>query len=949
MNAAKTTPQSFFSIRVLLKIIVGFIATAVIAGIVLLLALPALLSSDFARQKIESYLSQELEKPVSIEAISFSWGEGLAVSNFTSVNRDQTPFVNLAALKLLLSWSSLLSGKLDIVTLDIKGIDVTVTRDKEGKTTVSDMLEAPAQEVSPEKESTSSAVSLPDLFLNARIEDGNFSFIDERLNTVTRIRSLHADLAIPSLREPLNVSLKGDVILNDNPPESIELSGTAHFAPEGDVDLQKGAGSLEMKAGFGNVNLFFDLAQMKTSREATGARFSCTLDLKKLAQLAAAVVGLPPGFSVKGSLKSGFETRGNIEKLVAIEGKTELINLSVAGGPLQNATFAQPRITFSHDIVLNFDTEVVDITSIALKSGFLDLFLSGAVKDFQENPSGKLLASGNGTLNDIVLVFGKILSLPPDLKLSGDVNFSLNAEGDLNKVGLKGTADCKNLEVNAAFLNNYPFREKALKLTPDVVLTLGEKTTGVAINTLNIQSEVVSGDLKGTLDSETAVDLTARLSTRLSLLKSNLRGIVPDSFPGEGQLLSDLTIKGNLNQSLTLKGNHTLDGAKIVLPPAPGEQSASTATTFSFPKLTVVHDADYQGEKDRIALKSLQVDSSFGKITGTGTLSRISKDLLTKAEAELSLDMPGVQKLIKDLLPEGLTMKGKGNITFAGEGSLSPPDGQPLLASWNGNGSLLVEGVDYAGLGSIQNLQSKNLSLVKGVLDTTLECLLNNGPSRVEGTVDLSKEKPDMKVTVEAKDVVLSQDLTLLGYIVPIMINSSEGHLSGKGDFSTQATWQGFSWDSEISKTIKGEGMLSLREGTLKSQNVLSQILKASRQPEVFQFEQILTGFRLSDGKIYNDDIQVNGKDVDLNIKGWTSLAYVPSQKGNPLEYSVAGDLIERSLGRDAKKIFSALGGAEGSIPIAIGGTVQKPRVVIKMPKAQDLIRGLFNIPKKKQ
>ena len=61
MNAAKTTPQSFFSIRFVLKIIVGFIATAVIAGIVLLLALPALLSSDFARQKIESYLSQELE------------------------------------------------------------------------------------------------------------------------------------------------------------------------------------------------------------------------------------------------------------------------------------------------------------------------------------------------------------------------------------------------------------------------------------------------------------------------------------------------------------------------------------------------------------------------------------------------------------------------------------------------------------------------------------------------------------------------------------------------------------------------------------------------------------------------------------------------------------------------------------------------------------------------
>ena len=618
MNTAKTTPQSFSLIRFVLKIVLGLIAASVIAGIVLLLALPAVLSSDFARQKIEGYLSQELKKPVSIEAISFSWGEGLSVSNFKSVNRDQTPFANLSALKLLLSWPSLLSGKLDIVTLDIKGIDVTVTRDKEGKTTLSDMLETPAQEVTPEKESKSTAVSLPDLFLNARIEDGNFSFIDERLNTVTRIRSLHADVSIPSLREPLNVSLKGDVILNDNPPESIELSGTAHFAPEGQVDLQKGTGSLEMKAGFGNVNLFFDLAQMQTSREATGARFSCTLDLKKLTQLAAAVVGLPPGFSVKGTLNSGFETRGNIESLVAIDGKTELINLSLAGGPFQNASFEQPRITFSHDIVLNFDTKMLDITSVALKSGFLDLSLSGSVKDFQGNPSGKLLASGSGDLKDILLVFGKMLSLPPDLKLSGDVNLSLTGEGDLNKVSLKGTADCKNLEVNGAFLNNYPFRETSLKLTPDVILTLGEKTTGVAINTLNIQSGVVSGDIKGTLDSEIALDLTARLSTRLALLKKNLQGILPDSFPGEGQLLSDLTIKGNLNQSLAVKGNHTLDGATIVLPPAPGGESASLPpSTFSFPQLAIAHEADYQGEQDKLSLQ----------VTGGGFFSRKDKGL----------------------------------------------------------------------------------------------------------------------------------------------------------------------------------------------------------------------------------------------------------------------------------------------------------------------------------
>jgi hypothetical protein len=504
------------------------------------------------------------------------------------------------------------------------------------------------------------------------------------------------------------------------------------------------------------------------------------------------------------------------------------------------------------------------------------------------------------------------------------------------------------LEVTAAFLNNYPFREKSLKLTPDVILTLGEKTAGVAINSLNIQSEVASGDIKGTLDSEIALDLTARLSTRLALLKKNLQGILPDSFPGEGQLLSDFAIKGNLNQSLSVKGNHTLDGAKIVLPSAPGGQSASAPpSTFSFPQLAVAHDADYQGEQDKLSLKSLEVDSPLGTIKGSGTLSRISKDLLTNCKGELALNMQETAKLVKDLLPEGLTMKGKGDITFAGEGSLSPPDDKPLLSSWNGEGSMKVESVDYEGIGSIQNLHSKNLSLVKGVLDTTLEYLINGGTAQIAGTCDFNKKKPDVQMTMGAQDVTLSQDLTLLGYIVPILILPSEGRLSGKGNMSAAVSWQGFDWESEMVKTIKGTGKVRLSDGSVLSQNVLSAILKAFGKPEKLQFDQILTNFRLAEGKIYNDNIQLNGKDLDLNLNGWTSLAYVPSQKGNPLEYSVTGDFIQRSLGGDAEKVLSILGGGETKIPVVIAGTAQNPRVTIKMPKAGDLLKGIFGPSKK--
>ena len=133
--------------RFVIKAVLGFFIAVIVVGITIVLALPAVLSSDFARQKIENTLSREFQKPVTIEKIGFSWGEGLAVSNFVSVNEDQTPFITLSALKVLLSWPSLLSGKLDIVTLDIKGIDVTITRDEKDSKTVSDMQEEAEQEV----------------------------------------------------------------------------------------------------------------------------------------------------------------------------------------------------------------------------------------------------------------------------------------------------------------------------------------------------------------------------------------------------------------------------------------------------------------------------------------------------------------------------------------------------------------------------------------------------------------------------------------------------------------------------------------------------------------------------------------------------------------------------------------------------------------------------------
>ena len=946
MTTKNSSPKTFSLTRFILKLIISCLAITLILIIVLLFTLPSLLSSDFARENIAAYLSKDLKRPVSINKFSFSWGKGISLFGLTIQDKDQKPFVDLNELKLIISWLSLLAGKIDIDDLTINGIDLTLTRDKSGKTDISDILETSPKEAPSKEKDEFTLKELPAIFLNAHIRKGNFTFVDRRLDSITRVKDLNLDLSIPSLNEQIHFLLNTKVILDDKPPESIELTGTARLASKGKFDPRKARGNLEMKAGFGHIKAFLDLAKFDSPDEVTGASLSCLLDLNKLAKLGAGILGLPPGFSLKGQLKSTLNVRGNLESHITLNGDTVLKNLSIKGGPFKDASFKQPQIILSQDMLLDFVNNSIDIKSFALKSDFVNLSITGTVDDFQRHPNGKIHLSGMGNLNEILLVMRKVLPIPPDLQIFGSMNLSLSGTGDRNKLNVKGTTGIKDLKINADFLGNHPFKEKHLKITHDITINASKHTYDLA--SLNIRSEILNADIKGALDDGININLKGNLSTKFSKLKRQLKGVIPSAFPDQGQLSSDITIKGSLKNSIAIKGDHIIKDANIIFPSS-SKKPITPPETISFSQLTLTHDAAYTANQDKLTIMSLKADSSFLNLEGSGSLSQISKILSLQCQVKADLDMQEVQKSLKDFLPEGLTARGKGNITFSCGGSLNSPDDKPMLSTWEGNGSLSVDSINYQTIGSIKNLHTKNLSLKKGVLDSTLMCQLNNGPIRAEGEFYFGKKTPTMKVNLEAKDIQLSQDLKILGYIIPILIIPPSGQLSGKGNLSAQASWQGTSWNSEIAKTINGEGELTLNDGTISSQNVLSQVLKYFGKPETLKFKQISTAFRLKDEKIYNDNIQVNGEDLNFQIKGWTSLTYIASQNGNPMEYSVTGDFLEESLGRDAKKVLSIIGGGEPVIPVVIAGTVQKPKIAIKMPKVGDLIRGIFGSDKKKR
>ncbi|MBW1678589.1 MAG: hypothetical protein JRJ08_00345 [Deltaproteobacteria bacterium] len=936
MTSQKTSP-----IRRIFKWVIRLAVIGLILVIALFLALPPLLSSDFGRKKVAAYLAENLQKPVSIDKLSFSWRKGLGVSGLNINNKDQSPFLKLRDFRLIISWPALAARKIAIQTLNINGIELIIIRDKSGRTNISDLLEPSEKEAPSKEEAEFPPKAFPALFLEAQLKDGHFTFIDQRLDTTTRIKDLTADLSIRSLTEPIKFLLKGSIVLNNKTPEPIELTGTARLSSEGKIDLQKARGNLKMKASFGHLSALFDLTKFNTPEEATGASLSCFFDLNKLAQLGAGIVGLPPELSIKGKLRTSLEARGNFQSRISINGKTRLTDLSLRGGPFKATPFEQPQIDFLQNISLNFTDNLIEVKVVELKSKFVTLSLSGTINDFQNNPDFKLRLSGDGNLYEIARVLEKPISLTSDLKVNGIMKLSLSVTGNQETLNIKGIINTKGLQIEAPFLGGHPFQEKSLEINPDILINIPQ--TMLTLTALNIRGETLNADSKGTLDGEGNIDLKVTLFTKFSNLKKQLQGVLPSSFPGEGRVSSDLTLQGNLKKALTINGTHTVKGAKVILPPSSSnKKSASSPITLSPLQFKLVHDLIYNADQGKLAVNKLKANSEFLNLEGSGTVSNISTQPFIKSQVKLLLDLEEARKFLGDLLPEELTAKGEGKLSFTSKGYLKSPEETPLMSTWNGNGSFSLGLIEYPDLGSLRNLQSTQLSLSKGILRFTLECLLNNGPSRFQGTLDFSKKKPVMKINMEGTEVQISQDLKILGYIVPVLIVSPSGRLSGKGNFSIQASWNGTDWDKEVSRTITGKGTLSLNDGILQSKDVLAQILKTFGKPETLQFEQILTGFRLGDGRIYNDNIQVNGKDLEFGLQGWTSLVYVPSRKGNPMEYTVTGDFLKKSLGKDGQKVLSLLSGGESTIPISITGTVQKPKVSMKMPKIEDLFRGII-------
>jgi hypothetical protein len=205
---------------------------------------------------------------------------------------------------------------------------------------------------------------------------------------------------------------------------------------------------------------------------------------------------------------------------------------------------------------------------------------------------------------------------------------------------------------------------------------------------------------------------------------------------------------------------------------------------------------------------------------------------------------------------------------------------------------------------------------------------LNDGPGTVSASANLKETKPPLIFDMKLSDVNINQNMDILAYIVPVLA-APEGKLSGQLNMQFSAKGNGLNWQDDLSKNLNGEGEIEIKDGYIKGGKVTSKILKALGGRGKYEFDKITTRFIISDSKISNDDISVNGKEFDIGLSGWTSF-------DGRIEYSADAEALSEHVGRDARKILGAL--SNGSkLPIVVTGTIDQPKLSFKWPKPQEI------------
>jgi hypothetical protein len=517
-----------------------------------------------------------------------------------------------------------------------------------------------------------------------------------------------------------------------------------------------------------------------------------------------------------------------------------------------------------------------------------------------------------------------MLGLPEGMQIEGVINSKITADGQLEKtIGIDGRTEITNLYITGGPLGDKPLRQPSITLMQNAIIDIpNDKMT---VHKINVESNFAEMFLAGTVtELKKARNLNFKIFLKLDIekLTQNLQGIVslPQGLSINGKIATEIKAKGSIVDGLKLDGTTILDSINATGGPLKDN-------TISDLDLKLLHRLEYKITEDSVNIEKMDIESEFLKMESKGGIASLSKEMNINYELSMKMDLDKITEEFAGMFPVDINMSGEGIVDLDINGKLTAQENENIYEQMNLNGNMSMEKIIYDAY-EIKDFKA-GFVLDDGFFTTKdFSFKLNDGPGTVSASANLREAKPPLIFDMQLSDVNINQNMDILAYFVPVLA-APEGKLSGQLNMQFKAKGNGLNWQDDLSKSLNGEGEIEIKDGYIKGGKVTSKILKALGGRGEYEFDKITTRFVIADSKISNDDISVNGKEFDIGLSGWTSF-------DGRIEYSADAEALSRHVGRDARKILSAL--SQGSnLPIVVTGTINKPELSFKWPKPQEI------------
>lgn len=579
------------------RILQIFLGLVVLLILFIVLAVPAIISSDKGRQIILSKINQSINGKANFAALSMGWFKGIKIDDLSFNDHSGEFSVKVKQIATEPHYGALLTGNLSFgqTTIDQPNIEINLADRPSPQTTAT----ASAKSKSVPKETAGIAI-VSDITVN----DGNVKVIgtDNKTVELAQINS-NINLRPPGKQSSFDLNM---IVAADNKESKVQADGK--------ITPVKAKG----KSGW-----TFEGANGDLTVEVND------LDLESLESFfALAGVDIQTKGDISANLK-GQLVNGQIENVSGLVTGTDL---DITGAALKGDHLKTK--TLDADVNLARKDQMMNINNLNVKTDWANLQATGSLPTTIKSMDTFLASDSNyelnGTFNCNIASLAS--QMPNIIGLKGGTTISSGIiNGTIKTATLAGK---KQIQAEAELTNLKGLVEgKEISLSQPIraAARIAPEKGGINIENADLTASFAKINCSGNLES-----LKYNAQTDLSRLQSELGQFIN---LGQYQFAGTFTSQGAVSvdeKQIAAKGSAGVENLRV---------NSNEKGSVSEPKANVDFALGLDRQKDLLSISSVQATTGFGRFSVKGAVVPLKKDSAASMNATIQASTVDLSKL----------------------------------------------------------------------------------------------------------------------------------------------------------------------------------------------------------------------------------------------------------------------------------------------------------------